>query len=545
MKKISIALTFGLLFYSNITQPNSNQSYAAFCDEDDDDFFSDDPLNNISLTNSDSFKIATHRGSSENIALWALGLQSLSNPEALLNQNIYNYTAPLRTRPILEYPFALTYGFDTQEGNSVSAMLFVNTTPAKNFTKDSTHLDSYLDINNQDRIDILEEIAAFIPDDQPITIGDSLALFAPLKVLEARIGILFEAHVVRNKLSMTAQLPVLYTARKLSLTQAEEAAIDSSPLAALLVGDGSINPDTFKRQHFGVDQVGFGDFKFKMMYECHRSDVFDVYFGGFVILPTEHAFHTGLIGASLPQNNVRPTINLANIDPTNVTLANKDAIADFFLATLDKLASNILYSPLGNNSHVVIAPSLNFDWFFTDRWNFASDYSLQIPFPGPEARFYKKVQSAAAFTAEFNAASAESDAALVEFANQKIEDLFIPYVFNTSVFPGIVINSTNQFVYDHNQWDFAFGANFWYQSAEKLQNINLPQNGSPASADYNYDMAAATAHSVAQEKLFAKINYTLDHTNYSWSLSAYGDITIWNSGIGNDFTLGICADCRF
>ncbi len=551
MKKISALLTLGLVFYSTAdvaVASDFNYLETAML-EDNDDFAIDDSLNSISLENSNNFTLTrSFRSPTDNAALiYAFFGFINDNPaaqNAILNVPIYQQTSPIRNRPILEYPFTLPYGFDLRDNNSLTFQFFYNTCSHKNFTKDSTSLGSYFLLGNPARIAELEFIDDLSGDDNVANLAKALVLFDPATVQENRMGGVLESHVIHNNTVLTVQLPVLYAERNLYLTPSQKAAISISSLGGMLATDG-VDENDFIYKHIVMDQFGIGDLKFKAMYEIHATDTFDIDLGGFVILPTATALKQGMIGTWFDQNNDRAYLDLATIDlSAPLTTQNQDDVVDFFLAAIDKLSSNILNCPLGNNGHVVIAPSINFDWYFARHWQFSNDFSLQVPLPGQEQRFYQKVQSQAEFLNNYNAAfeeGATDPIFFVNYVNTQLQDLFFPYVFPTMVFPGIVFNSTNQIAYEFNACNFYIGSNFWYQGPEHLKSFPNIQN----NQDYSYEYAQAAAASAAQEKLFAKVSYNLDSTNYSWSLSAYGDITVWNSGIGNDFTLGISVDGKF
>ena len=536
MKKISILLALGLLVQTANAPLIAYDFDDISTQDDDDDFSIDTDLNNLSLDNVDSSTITRDASSNADTIAFLFGL--IANPAAILNSPIYQQTSPIRTRPILEYPFALTYGFDLQDNNSISLMLYLNSSSTKNYTKDGTALSSYFLLGSPEKIAELQVAG----EQTAAALGKSLALFDPATVQENRIGGILESHILHNNVILTMQLPILYSERNLQLKPWEKAAISVSPLGQTLTAEGVNESSTsFEYQHFVMDQFGIGDFKFKAMYEVHTSDTFTADFGGFIILPTATALKQGIIGTWHEQNNERAYLDLTSIDVSNITAQNQEDIANFFLAAVDKLSSNILNAPLGNNGHVVIAPSFNCDWFFASKWQLSSDASLQIPLPTLEKRFFQKTQSQAAFQAAYNAAADAGSIPFVDFINQELQDLFFPYVFSTMVFPGVVFNSTNQLVYHHNAClDFYAGSNFWYQQAETLI---IPNPVTQQTSTYDY--AGATAASAAQEKLFGKINYNFETTNYSWSFGAYGDITVWNSGIGNDFTLGLCLDGKF
>ena len=551
MKKISLIITLGLALYSTnafiIAHDENNES--SYIDESDifgdsqDDFDFDDTLDFGQDALQEYIPVVQKRTITSNTDDWALLLVALSEAGYIniLNQSIYKRTNPIRTRSILDYPFALTYGFDLQDTSTFSLMLYGNISWPKNFTKHSQLLSSYLKTEDEELINILEEILALNQSDNQMNIGETLRLFSPGKVVELRTGFLLESHIDFNRWNVNMQLPLQYVARAFYLTPEERELVFKSDLAKLFETENNLSQDEFYYQNFYVDQFGMGDLKLKAMYQVKQTPSLDLYLGGFAIFPTATSFQQGIYGTWFEQNNDRAYLDLRTINPENITLQNQDDIANFFMAALDKLNSNILYPLLGNNGHVVFAPSCNFDWYFADNWKFCSDDSFEIPLRAYEQRFYKAVQSQGDFTAEFNALmnnylDTGNANELVLFANQKIQDMFFPFVYNTLVLPGLIVNSTNQFVVYHDQWSVQFGGNYWYQAKEQITAPILPAN---------YDIAVVPASSAAQGKIFGKFNYDFDYEKNIFALSLYTDITVWNSGIGNDYTLGLSLDCKF
>ncbi|AXK60585.1 hypothetical protein [Candidatus Chromulinivorax destructor] len=554
MKKISVILAIGFIFYSPSIYLTANVDTNSFYFNDDDDFDFDDfgSSSDLNISKDDLLKYippVQKRSITSNTNDWANALLALqlSGNEIILNQSLYQRTNPIRTRTILDYPFALTYGFDAQGKNIASLDLYANIAWPKNFTQSSQFLSSYLNTENQDILDILDNITEQFMIENALDFGETFALLSPGKVVEIRAGGLLQTHFSRDKWNINLQLPVQYVARAFYLTPAEKDLLMNSPLASSFETENNISESQFYYENFFVDQLGIGDFKIKAMYQVQQSPHFDVNIGGFIILPVATAIQKGVIGTWLEQNNNRAYLDLRTINPDGsvpLTGKNQDDITNFFMGAINKLNSNILYPLLGNNGHVVTAFSCNTDWYFAQNWKFCGDYSFEIPLRAHEQRFYKAVQSNTDFENQFNTLANnyntsfdDSDAnALVLFANQKIQDMFFPFVYNTLVWPGLIVNSTNQFVVSHDYWGVQFGSNFWYQAKEQITAPIAPRN---------YDISVVPASSAAQGKVFGKFNYNFDCQNNSWSLSAYTDITVWNSGIGNDYTICISLDCKF
>jgi len=536
MKKASLTLFVLGLFYLNSYSTLHTMDF-----DDDDDFDISCDLDNMSLDNLEPVKMNLTRAGNYADA-WAAAILFLDAQQpgsiyTLLDSSVYIKTSDVRNRPILEYPFALTYGFDLRNQSVFSVFGFFNKSYKKNFTKNSQFLDSYFAIDDRVRLDVLQEISDSLGS--KFDLEDTLALFGPAGIEERRVGGLLQMHVVRDKCNINLQLPVLYAERNLQLSDAQQAVIASSEIAEIWESDANQSSETFKYKHFVLDQWGVGDLKIKAMYELHRSNKFDIDLGGFLIFPTAGAIQKGVVGTWFNQTNDRAYLDLTTINPNPeipLTQQSQDNIAQFFLAAMDKLSSNILHCPLGNKGHFVMAASTNFDWYFSRNWKLSSDQSIQVPLPAQEQRFYKNIQTLEDFNAAFDIAMNDAENLMI-FVNQEFQNIFFPYVFTTRVFPGVVLNSTNRFIFNHNAWDFHVGANFWYQGREYLKIPKMELN--------QYDVEAASASSAYQEKILGQVSYRVERENYFWSLGLYGDITIWNSGIGNDYTAGVNLDCRF
>ncbi len=545
MKKLSALLALGMLTYSMnesiFAQDFSQQNYMQYDDDDDDDFAVDTDLNTLNLNDIDKTHTLTRTAGPDNIyAFFSLIHDQPQYQNAILNLPIYQQTSPVRNRLILDYPFTLTYGFAINDHHSFSIVPFFNYASHKNFTKTSDTLNSYFLLGNPARIDAITYIDDIVHLNAAERLARSLGLFDFATIEERKLGGALCSQVLFENWRLIAQMPILYVERNLFLTPVQKAAIAVSSMGNMLATDG-VDENDFIYQHIVMDQVGLGDLKIKAMYQAHTTDTFNINLGGFMIAPIATAFAQGIVGVWFDANNDRAYLDLATIDPQNITDQNKDDIANFFLAAVDKLSSNILNCPLGSH-HVIFAPSVNFDWYFANNWQFSNDFSLQVALPSTEQRFYQLTQTPSQFSSDYNAAFNAGPEIFCKYVNTQIQNMFFPFVFPTMVYPGAVFNSTNQFGYHLATTDIYFGGNFWYQGAEQLKLVHNAYNN---NQNYSYDYPGAAAASAAQEKLFARINYRIQTDRYEWSVSGYADATVWNSGIGNDYTLALSFDCKF
>lgn len=549
--KHKILLSLGLLACS----PNffvSNVHANDFMEETDDDFFDFDNDEDIHID--DNLKEQTRSFSSStptrsitgNFAAWRVAF-SHADVKPVLYTNIYLKSHSIPTRSIQTYPLGLHYLYK-QETSCLSASFFLNRTSKKNFTSSNTTLDSYIDLKNGELPDILDKAArAGGGAGTMFNIGESLGLAAPAKVQEHRFGVLLQADRYYKNWHIDMQLPFLYSERNLFFTDREKDALYDSALVGLIGSSDNISEWEIAKRHFILDKIGFGDFSLKATTEIFINSDGCLELGGFATLPTNFAIKKGIIGTHFTPTNNHPALGLCDINPNaaQLTDANKAQLKNFFSAAMDHLSANILQAELGNKRHITFGALGNFDWYINDAWTMNSNYEFGISLPSTEQRFYIQSITKDEFETKFAAAkalgtAAEKNQAVTELAEEQITNRLFPLVYDTKVFPGFNINGTTHFARTFKNYNFNFGWNWWYQSKEKLYNISAP-----ASKLATIDIENATTPSTSQFKLFGKVHHNYESKNHIWSLSLYTDVTLWNSGIGNDFTLGASLDYKF
>lgn len=475
---------------------------------------------------------------------WNVAIQGQAKARNLLHSDLFLKSSPIRHRNITTFPINLNYLYK-HDICDLSATLFFNKTNAKNFTQTSTTLNSYALLENNPIADVLEELATQYGIASKFNIGESLQLLAPAKVQEHNLGILFQLDRTHNDWTFDLQIPLLYAERNLFLTDEEKNALYGSALAQIIGSSGDLDEWEIAKQHFISDQIGIGDLKFRFMKQIACDWRGNTLLGGFISLPTAFAIKKGVIGTHFQQNNDRAPLPLEEINPdptaaANLTDKNKEDLANFFSAASDHLMANILHTSLGNKGHINLGLTASCDWYINDAWSMNSNYALEIPIPAKEKRFFIKHQTQEGFDKKYNEAKAVDALSVVNFARNELKDRLFPLVYNSFVFPGVILNSITHFSRSFGTWNCNAGWNFWYQGAEKDISIDAPITELPY-----LDIKNAFAASASQFKIFGKIHHIFETKQYQWSLSLYGDATIWNSGIGNDFTLGLSVDYIF
>lgn len=137
----------------------------------------------------------------------------------------------------------------------------------------------------------------------------------------------------------------------------------------------------------------------------------------------------------------------------------------------------------------------------------------------------------------------EQDAKLA-FVEARITELFYPKAITTKMYPGFIFTSISSLRKAYHSWDFIAGYSAWYKSAEKI--VSFPNNSASEIKALHLDEHKSVNPDVFSIKLFGKIHKTIHTKRHDdISLSVWADATVFNSGIGNDFTLGICFDSKF
>lgn len=545
--KNKILLSLGLLACS----PNffvSQVHAVEFADQSDDDFFDFDNDDDIHLDDSQkqvtrSISSGPTRSTAGNYAQWRIAFSN-ADVQKVLYTDIYLQSHRLPYRFLHTYPLGKHSQFKQEEAR-FSSSFFFNKTSKKNFTSSSTTLDHYIDLKDGQLPDVLDKAAkAGGGAGTMFNIGESLALVAPAKVQEHRFGVMLQLDRYYKDWHIDLQLPFAYVERNLFFTQREKDALYDSALVGLIGSNDNVSEWEIAKRHFILDKIGFGDLHIQAKKEIFTNADGSLELGGFATIPTAFAIKKGVIGTHFTPSNDHPKLGLCDIDIMAATLtdANKTQLENYFSAAMDHLSANILQAELGNKHHFSFGGIGSFEWYINDAWSMTSNYELGLTLPATEKRFYIQKISKEDFASKYAAAlaSANVNQAVTELAEEQITNRLFPLVYDTKVFPGFTINGTTDFARTFKNYNFNFGWNWWYQSKEKLYNISAP-----ASKIATIDIENATAPSASQFKLFGRVHHKYESKKHIWSLSLYTDVTLWNSGIGNDFTLGASLDYQF
>ncbi len=459
------------------------------------------------------------------------------NALPILREDIYKKTTgPVTRRSLLDMP-ALTPDFFDSNCWLLTADFFFNYSPRVFFTKDSAFLNSYIDLNNENIINSITD--SFFPDaDIPGLFG----LFSRIKLQQYRVG--FMAGFARHwkTFTLTGRIPLYYLLENFFLQDDEIERIKNNPF--FRTDDGGVG-DTPKEEvrrfilrHLVSDRLGVGDSRVTALLHTYCSDNCNVWFGLQTTIPTAKAIQRGLIAGEFDPLQPIPPFNLQTL--TNTFLCNNNQeLADATLRrefiedlteVLDRLSTILINTPLGNGKHFGFGPELDIKYQIDDYFSMQSYASLQAYTPHRANRFYLIQKTESDFDRNWRdpALTGENLVTL----NRLIVQTLFPIGIRTTIHPGVRFQMNHAFLYKSEHWDLSLGFDYWYM-AQETQELLLPV------VPFNLPLVAKKGCRPAaqQGKLFSTIGYFHNSECYDWYFTFNYDATVFNTGIGRNYTL--------
>ena len=462
-------------------------------------------------------------------------VKMLTSPEdgielqKLLLNNIYNFTNTINVRSLLDSP---QYYFYNCFDKNFFINVFYNQTSRGYYTIDGTNISSYLNFNQPG---IISALATFCPD---VNIPSIVTLVEPFRIQERRAGLMFGGRYVKNNWYAKYYFPLYYLERNFFLNDEEKRRLE----AALDLDTGPISDaegTKFGREHLITDRFGFGDTRLVLGYNLFENKKAEVNVGTIATIPTAFAFSKGLYGSHFLKNSAHPTFNLQQIlsmcfcDPNQMDPDTALNLAKaFVLSVVDKLTANLLDRSLGNNGHVGLGAFVEPHHIVEENARVKGRVCVEYLMPAQEKRFYIRTKNPADFLDRDYTDCSMANENLC-FLNEQLIQTFIPCVFDTTVWPGVLLKVTGQFNWVYaKRWRMALGTDLWFQSKEHFGKINAPDEIRPLLRTN----IAQRPHAV-QTKIFAWLDYKTCKKN--WCISFYLDGTWASFGIGKDFTLAV------
>lgn len=474
------------------------------------------------------------------------------NVLTILMEDLYKKTtSPVTRRSLLDEPALIPDHFRNNY-LSVTADLFYNFSPRVYFTKHSPFINSFIALNNQNIINELsnnEFITANIPG--------ILGLFSTIKLQQHRAGLMAGIGRQWDNWLLTARMPLYYLLENFYLTQTERDAIENNPFFETDDAGVGMSPEDevrkFALKHLVCDKFGVGDARISLLGHIYKSPCKNLWFGLQGTFPTAKSFKRGLLGGEFDPDEPIPPFNLQhffnllpvcnNQTPVQTTLATnvlRTELTDFLVDALDRLSTILINAPLGNGKHFGFGPQIDFRYTINEFASMHTYASIESYTPHREPRYYLVQKQPEDFTRDWS--NPDLAGANLAVLNRLIVNTVFPVGIITTVYPGFRFQANHAVMYKSKHWDLKFGFDYWYQAKEHITPlldvipcelpINIPKAFRPAAQ---------------QGKLFANIGYydRLCNNTIDWYASLIMDGTVFNGGIGENYTIGFRAGFEF
>lgn len=493
---------------------------------------------------------------------WVLFLTALGIPK-LLDAPFYLRTNVPNVRNIINYPNFFI--FQPLAEQQLRIYTFYEAASKKNFTKAKTNqisknkcdyqsgqrLGSYLNIENAGILSFLEtDIPKYRellpPELQPLThIHFPLVMnaFGNARQEERRLGVMFHYYKQFNpKTMLEVRMPILYEIHNLNFNEEDKNTLDLQ--FSEFEQDPNFDEVAFGKKHLAMDAIGSGTMDITLEHTCYESGDSKVIIGGALFLPTDARWISGIVGSYFKPKDIQPLlplcelVNISNLEAgPSLNPQAQDIIQDYFLAAIDHLSSAVLQCPMGYNQHLGIALKVLPYWQWKENLLYSGMYIFEYLVPRQEDRFYI-MKEKVPFSTQFE--QIQNDDEKIKLFEKQLTAHLFPRVFTTNVSPGFIVNTITNLQWTRKAWDYTIGYNWWYKTSEKLSNI---QSLNVDVSDLNINKA--TAKSAQQVKLYANLHTIFKTENHDISCSIFGNVTIYNDNVGNDFMFGITFDKTF
>lgn len=482
---------------------------------------------------------------------------TLLNFPPVLNTEIYKKTTIPLSRNLINLPCVQICAFDSLSDRQFFAHLIYNQTTHKSFSaseddEDQTRIGSYLNIECRGLLSALQSVfdSPLLPPDlkaalNSIDLPTLTGTIANARLEERRLCFMnYYYQTIGSQGYLEIKWPLLWVLRNLNFAPNDKANLEQQ-LAAFQGGD--FDEDIFARKHLIMDALGSGTCEIcvsKKIYDSGTRSV-DVGFG--LLLPTDKFITTGLYGTYFYPKDQQPLLNLCdivNISSRTVAPNGKELISNYFLAALDQLSSNLLQTPMGYNQHLGCECKVSAFWEIRPNLHLNGTYTFEVFLPHDEPRFFIPKEHGT-FSDEYNALPNGTDAQAelkLAFLEKRMTTLLFPRVTSAKIFPGVIFSSASSLHRSWKAWDFTFGYSSWIKTAEKILSIAKQPTIEPSNLQIN----KAINDTAWLIKFFGKIHKTIHSKRHDdISISLWADTTVFNVGVGNDFSLGVTIDTKF
>lgn len=457
------------------------------------------------------------------------------NAPTILQRNIYNLTNPINVRDVIYSPI-LGQKEPLSNCLSISLDLFYSTIPRAFFTKKSDSIAKYINLDQPELINQLEDINRQF---RLLDIPEVLSVLRNTKLEERKGGLMIGVHWDNAPWYLSVKAPIYYIEHNFRPNDEQIRRLQEQAPADPAFQESA---EDFAHQHLVSDRVGLGDTLLQAAYTVIDSPRETLLLGLEATLPTAATFRAGLIGGTFKKQCCRPDFSLERLfdlflcKPERQDLAKVQSLgADFLIGALDQLTANLADTPLGNGGHVGIGPLINYQLRCTRCIDFNLYSAFEYLTPATHARYFIQEKDPAAFNRNFDDPNRAQEN--LNFLNEQLINTLYPFIIPVKVRPGTILTIRPSVTITCKRFTFNGGYDFWRQGREKLLEFKAP-NILVRTLKINNGIKPAAA----QHKLFGALWVPVYCTDtYDLLFSIKADVTLASSGIGKEFTgaLGI------
>lgn len=412
-------------------------------------------------------------------------LTTLVDAQKILQNPLYYYSNPPMRRNIIDNPIFQQFVERGSHGKNFSFKPFITQTFKEYFYDTRSNINYYIDMNQNElnaQIDLLTRIEDidFLP--RGFSITNVLGLFNTIYLEERRAGAMFEYVKSTETWTLSGRFPFYYGEHNLNMPPEDQEKVEKNPF----FGKSNFDEVTFAREHLISDELGFGDLRinFEHLFIDTHKQMFSA--GVRATIPTAFAIKKGLYGTHFDVNQPAPTFDLYNDlllpglstpPDQNIPLVQQN-VQTLGYAIMDRLATILVQTPLGNNHHLGLGVFTHNKMIFSDRLSLSGLLSAEILLPANEQRFFIVNTPITAFNAfnwaDISPATGQLSAKL-DFLNEQFINKFFPKQYNVSVFPGFIIQSTSALTYKGRRLHITGGTDLWWHTDERFLTIEAPK----------------------------------------------------------------------
>ena len=468
-------------------------------------------------------------------------LNTLGLP-TLLQNNFYKHTNPINTRPLVDLPsFQMAYFqlpfVPCQSG--VSVQFFFNQMRDCYFTKCSSKISSYLNLNDANLLESID-----LDDLLDTSLDTIFPLFANMKLEERRAGIMLGGYKNFGKSWFNAILPFYWLEHNFFLTQKEQEAIQNQPLFINAGAGTDVSGEMeFAYKHLVSTKLGLGDLRLQLARNLTIDSCSTLLPTFEVTLPTSRALDgrriyewfgdSVLIGGRYCKMCCPPPLDFQELACLAFGTVQQQAEAktlatNFLVGALDRLTANVADRSLGQE-HTSLGPVVYYYRQLSEYAAVQANLGFDYFIPRPETRFFLFNKNPEEFNRDYtNPADATANLA---FLTQQTVNFLYPGVCNVRVHPGIVTKFSVAFWYNSPSFRALVGYDYWHKTKEYVT--------IPYATTLLLNIARGLRPEAYQSKIFAKVfAYMPGFCEYLYA-GLSGDFTVDSYGIGRDFTLSV------